>query len=141
MKLIVDTNIVMAALIKEGMCRYLLTHFDGELYAIKLLANEREKYKEYLLKKTGINEEMLQRIVQLIYDKMILLDDTLIEQHMEQAKKIIAKYDNDDVPFIAAALAVQADIWSDDDHFKQQTQIKVWTTEELVKRLKKQQIL
>lgn len=141
MKLVVDTNVVIAALIKDGICRYLLTHFDGELYTVKLLDKELEKYREYVTKKAGISKEMMQKILQLTYDKMIFLDDALIEQHMEQAKKVIAKYDNDDVPFIAAALAIQADIWSDDDHFKQQTQIKVWTTEELVKRLKKQQIL
>jgi len=42
------------------------------------------------------------------------------------------KIDPDDTPFIAAALATNSDIWSDDKHFQKQNKIKVWKTEDLI---------
>ena len=43
--------------------------------------------------------------------------------------------DPDDVPFIAAALATGADIWSDDPHFAKQKKIRIWKTMGLAKLL------
>ncbi len=41
--------------------------------------------------------------------------------------------DIEDVPFIATALAINANgIWSFDKHFSQQNQVKVITTDELI---------
>ncbi len=54
---------------------------------------------------------------------------------MERAKSIMMNIDNDDVPFIAAALVIHANIWSDDKHFLQQNEIKVWTTKDLMKMM------
>ncbi|MBI4141956.1 hypothetical protein HY484_03470 [Candidatus Woesearchaeota archaeon] len=41
--------------------------------------------------------------------------------------------DLNDAPFIAAALATQADIWSDDLHFQRQKRVRVWKTKDLLK--------
>jgi len=50
-------------------------------------------------------------------------------------EKIMDKIDPDDTQFIAAALATNSDIWSDDTHFTKQNKVKVWTTKELIKSL------
>jgi len=42
------------------------------------------------------------------------------------------KTDPNDTPFIALALAIENDgIWTDDNHFGQQAEIKVWKTGQL----------
>ena len=53
----------------------------------------------------------------------------------DTASKIMDSIDPDDTPFIAAALATGADIWSDDKHFEQQNEIKVWKTKDLIQFL------
>jgi predicted nucleic acid-binding protein len=44
----------------------------------------------------------------------------------------MGKIDKKDVPFIAAALALNCSIWSDDKHFKKQKEIKIFTTKEVM---------
>ena len=41
--------------------------------------------------------------------------------------------DSKDIDFLALALSINASIWSNDPHFKQQSLIKVFTTEDLLK--------
>jgi len=50
---------------------------------------------------------------------------------MDEAKKIMDNIDKADAPFIAAALAVNSPIWSDDKHFQKQHKITVFKTEDL----------
>ena len=45
----------------------------------------------------------------------------------------------EDVSFIALALSIDNDgIWSEDKHFKKQDRVKVFTTEELMKEIEKE---
>ena len=69
--------------------------------------------------------------------KLILLDDRIILAKMEEAGKIMDRIDQDDTPFIAAALATGSDIWSEDTHFEKQKKIKVWKTKDLAGLMKK----
>jgi len=52
---------------------------------------------------------------------------------MSEAKKIMWDIDPKDTPFIVAALAIGADILSNNKHFKKQNKIKIWDTEEVYK--------
>ncbi|MBS3128740.1 PIN domain-containing protein [Candidatus Woesearchaeota archaeon] len=132
MKLVVDSNIIIAALIKDSVTRKLLTHLDAELFTIKITEQEIKKYKEELCKKAGIDEQTFSLITEKIYDKMIILDDNLISTKIQEAKKIMDHIDAKDTPFIAAALAIKAAIWSDDKHFQKQNKVKIYKTNELI---------
>ncbi len=53
---------------------------------------------------------------------------------MKEAESLIS--DEKDEPFLALALSEEVDgIWSDDSDFRKQTQIKIYTTKELVELL------
>jgi len=52
MQLVIDANIVFAALIKAGSTADLITSPKVELYSLPFLFEEFEKYKSYLLDKT-----------------------------------------------------------------------------------------
>jgi len=132
MRLVVDTNIIISALIKDSVTRNLLTHIDAELYTIGFTKAEFSKYKKEIMKKAGINEEELQMIMDKIHNNLVMLDDNLISVRMNEAKKIMDKIDPDDTPFIAAALASKSAIWSDDKHFKKQKVVKVLNTKEII---------
>lgn len=56
---------------------------------------------------------------------------------MDKAYKIMSDVDYCDVPFIALALAVKNDgIWSNDRHFENLKDIKVWKTTDVFKYVK-----
>ena len=133
MRLVVDTNIIISALIKDPTTRYIITHIDAELITIGFSDEELNKYKAMILEKTNITSAELEAVLEKIRESMVILGDSIIQRNMPEAKKIMDNIDPKDTPFIAAALATNSDIWSDDKHFEGQNKIKVWKTKALEK--------
>ena len=136
MKLVVDSNKIIAALVKDSYSRKIILHGDLELLAINVSQKDIQKYKKDILSKAKITEEQFDSIFEKLNEKLIKIDDGIIESRMKEAKEIMDKIDKDDTPFIAAALAAKTDIWSDDGHFEKQNRIKIWKTKDLSAHLK-----
>ncbi len=132
-RLIVDSNRIIASLIKDSISRRIITHINAELITINFSEKEVNKYRELILKKAKINSFELNLIFEKLKEKLIILDDKIILTKMKEAKIIMDHIDPDDTPFIAAALATKSDIWSDDKHFEKQKKVKVWKTKYLVR--------
>ena len=56
MKLVVDTNVLISALLKDSLTRKLIIHIDAKLYTLEFSREEIEKHKNELLKKGNFNE-------------------------------------------------------------------------------------
>ena len=135
MRLVVDTNRIIAALIKDSISRESIFHLNAQLIAIPLLKEEVLKHKSIIVEKAALSETTFDLILQKLYENMDGLDEEIPKKYREEAAKIMDKIDPDDTQFIAAALATNSDIWSDDTHFTKQNKVKVWTTKELIKSL------
>lgn len=133
MRLIVDTNRTIAALIKDSFSRKIINHLQAELISINFSLQEVEKHKLELVEKMEVSFPEFALLLDKLKSNLIILDDKVVQQNMEEAKRIMDIIDPDDTPFIAAALATKADIWSDDPHFQQQKKVKVWKTKDLTK--------
>ncbi len=131
MRVVVDTNRIIAALMKKGVSRRILTHGDIEFTTVLFSREEIQEHKNRLLLKSGLAEEVFDIVLQKIFERIIILDDRIVRKFMPQASKIMDGIDPDDTPFVAAALATASDIWSDDPHFQMQKRIRVRTTIEL----------
>ena len=131
MRLIVNTNRIIAALIKDSASRKIIIHSNAELLTIGFLNKEIQKYNGTLLKKSSLNKIELDILFKKLMEKVLILDDRLINTKIKEARRIMDKIDPNDTPFIAAALAAKADIWSDDEHFQRQNKVKVWRTKDL----------
>lgn len=132
MRLIIDANILFAALIKESTVRWLIFHLDVELIAPEFILEEIEKHKEEILRKSKLDEKTFVSVLQKIKEKIVFLSDEVTVMKLEEAFSFMKDIDKNDCIFLAAALATNSGIWSDDAHFKKQTKVKVWTTKELV---------
>ncbi len=133
MRLLLDTNILISALIKEGIARKIIFHTEIELATINFSEEEINEYKLLIQEKGKINSKELESLLVTIKERLVLVKDELILEKMLEAKEIMWAIDPKDTPFIAAALAIDADIWSDDKHFKKQEKIKVWKTSDVYK--------
>lgn len=129
--LVVDTNRVIAALVKDSLSRMLLCSTLVTFYTMGFSKQEIMKHKEELLQKTALSESAFDALLARLYSKLRLIPDTIIQPYLQEAEQIMQIIDPDDVQFIAAALAMNSGIWSDDKHFQKQHRIKVWTTEAL----------
>ncbi len=134
--LVVDTNRIIAALVKDGFSRMLLVSSPVTFFTIGFSKQEIMNHKEELMKRTDLDESAFDALLGTLYNKINLVADETIQPHLEEAKQIMQAIDPDDVQFIAAALAIPCDgIWSDDKHFQKQHRVKVWTTEALLQEL------
>ena len=133
MQLVVNSNVLFAALIKDSITRKLFLHINAKLFVLQANYQEMEKYKQELLVKSKMNEVTFNLLLEQLTKRCIFVDKEAILKHWDEAKDVIFEIDAGDVPFVAAALATGSDIWSDDEHFEKQKKIKVWKTADLAK--------
>ncbi len=132
MKLIVNTNRIIAALIKDSTSRKILQNEKLEFYTINFGKSEIDKYKDEIIEKSGTTEEEFNSVLTILLQNISIVPDLEIQAKMNEAKEIMDSIDPKDTPFIAAAMAVQCDIWSDDRHFEKQDKVKCWKTKDLL---------
>lgn len=136
MKLVLDTNRIIAALVKNSASREILLSGKFEFLTVGVSVSEIEEHKEELLMRTKMSAEDFGKLLSLLLSKVKIVNDTAIQSKMKEAKVLMDKVDPDDTPFIALALATENDgVWSNDKHFDRQDKIKVWKTQELLKLL------
>lgn len=134
MNIVVDANIIFSSLIKEGKTQEIMINLSLSLYAPEFLFEEIEKHKEMILEKTRRSEEQLKAIMSLIKQIITVVPKEKLEDFMGQAKQISP--DPDDVAYIALALKLKCQIWSNDKSLKQkQDAVEVYSTDELMKQL------
>jgi predicted nucleic acid-binding protein len=138
MRLAVDTNRIIAALVKDSASRKILLSDKFDFLTIEITKQEIEEHRQELLDKTRLTDEQLNLALSLLFSRIFVVSDIVVESKMDQAKKIMDALDPDDTPFVALALAVENDgIWSDDKHFKQQNRIRIWETKDLLTLIRK----
>ncbi len=137
MELIVDTNRIIAALIRDSVSRRIILSKKFSLYTVEFGLKEVGKYKALIKKKAGINEQQFNFLMKHLLSKIAVLSENEIsKKSINKALGIMKGIDADDVPFIALSIELgNKPIWSDDKHFRQQNEIKVLTTKEIEKML------
>jgi predicted nucleic acid-binding protein len=136
MHLIIDTNVFMSALIKDGLTRYLIVNSPFKLLIPEQELIEIKKYQYIISKKSQQSHEDLVILISELLKYIRIIRNKNLLPFRERAKKIMHKIGKKDVPFIAAAIALNCPIWSDDKHFKKQKTIKVFTTKEMLDKIK-----
>ena len=132
MKLIIDANILFAALIKQGSTAELLISDKLQLFAPEFLLTEFVKYKDLILKKTHRNEEEFDQFLDLLNEQINIVPKKEIIPFLDEADKISP--DPKDTIYLALAIAIKCNIWSNDKKLKQsQTKINVLSTGDLLK--------
>lgn len=133
MKLVIDTNILISALIKDSATRKIIFYSQIELYYPEISLKEIEENKNTILEKTGLNEKDYTALLNEILNFVVLMPYVNIEDKIKDAEAIFGKIDVDDIIFVALALSIPNDgIWSDDADFQRQDKIKIWKTKDIL---------
>lgn len=134
MELVIDANILFAALIRKSITSELLMHEDLSFFAPEYILEEFEKYQELIRKKTNIEEGLFKELLRIYYSRIELIPEEEISKHNQEARSISP--DIHDVPYFALALLLHVPIWSNDKAMREkQKAVDVFTTEDLVHRL------
>ena len=131
MDLVVDANIIIAAIIKESTSYTLLFREDFHLYTAEYIFTEIEEHKEEILKKTKKTEEDFYKLIETLKRRVILVPLEELIAYLNKAEKICP--DPDDVVYFALALKLNCAVWSNDKDLKKQDKIKIYHTHDLMK--------
>src|SRR3989338_9012225 len=135
MRLVLDTNILIAALVKNSITCEILIHPDMKYFIPEFAIDEIEKHEMEILQKSCLSKNEFTTLFDYLKENLILVPDEEIE-HKEKAKLIMKDIDINDTIFIALALSTKNEgIWSQDCHFEKQTLIKVWKTKDIINYL------
>lgn len=136
MELVVDANILVSGLLKDGITRELMLNNYISLYTSEFIFEEFFKHIGELAKKAEMQKESLQNLAEILIlesDLKVISKDE-VRSFINLAKKISP--DPDDVLYFATALKLNCAIWSNDKILKEQNQVKVYTTSDLLKLFK-----
>ena len=133
MNLVVDTNRVIAALLKDSSSRKTIKNVDYAFITPDFSLEEINKYKTVLCKKSGLTEEDFDILLTLIFSTIEIIPKSDYKDFIGEAEKLIGERDAKDIPFLALAIAKKVDgIWSDDKDFLVQSRIKIYKTVDLI---------
>ncbi len=132
MKLVIDANIIVAALIRESITRKVIGSGKFELFSPDFILEEVYKYKDYICSKSGLLKEEFELVMALVFEQVTIIPKESYESKIGDAKKVIE--DIKDVPYVACYLALKCDaIWTSDKDFEGKKGIITKTTDELLK--------
>lgn len=135
MKLVCDTNVVFSALITGGKTRELILGDQIDLYAPEFFFTELENHRPDIEAKSKLSEDQFGTLLTNLFKDTAVVPKQEFSDELSTASELIGGTDPDDVPFLALALHLNADVWSDDTDFQAQDEITAWRTHDLVEEL------
>ncbi len=132
MRLVLDTNILIAALIRNAVTREIITHPELECLMPEFAFQEIKKHQAFILQKSRLSVSAFDLLLDELQSHLTVVPESEIV-HREEASRIMDHIDPEDTLFVALALSTHNDgIWSEDKHFEKQTRVRVWKTKELI---------
>jgi predicted nucleic acid-binding protein len=137
MNIVLDSNILFSALLKDSTTRKIILTYDGFFLFPSFIFVEMEKHKDELLTKSGMNRKDFDELLHMILKKVLVVPASVMKPYREEALSIVRDIDINDALFIACAL-VHSDsiLWSDDKKLKNQSRVRILNTKEIIEYLK-----
>ncbi len=119
-KIVIDTNIIFSIL-RTGSTHKIKVLFDSfyEIYAPQFIMVELFHHKERIISNAKISEsdvyELLDNVLQRI---RFINNDFISNQSYFRAFNYCKNVDEKDIPFVALAIELQCELWTNDDKLK-----------------------
>lgn len=132
MKLVVDANVIISALVSDSKSRELIVTLEPELLTPEIVHDEIGRHRELIVEKSGMDDDRVEQFLELLFRYIETVSVADFHGEIDKAEEAIADIDPDDVLYVACALACEAAIWSDDSDFEEQSLVEVYPTVQVV---------
>ncbi len=134
MRLVIDANIIVAALVRNSKARDIIVSGKFELVSPDFVLQEVYKYEDYICSKSGLLKEEFELLISLVFEHVTISPGRSYRHKIVEANNLIE--DIKDVPYVACYLALECyAIWTSDLDFKGKKDIKTVTTADLLRLL------
>ena len=131
MKIVVDSNRIIASLLKDGVAREILYDRSYECIAPEFVREEIMKYKQALINEGKITAKEFDTVLSLLFERITLIHQEEYAAHLKKLANEIS--DPKDIPYLVCCLATKAEgIWSHDPHFLEQDKVRIFTNKDLL---------
>lgn len=132
MRLVLDTNILIATLIKDSITRRILLLPDLDFLLPAFALDELARHRAKIPRAARLKGDELDLLLTLLLTSVTVVPFERVAPYLPNADALIGAIDPDDIPFVALALAEEHDgIWSNDHAFEDLPGIPLWTTTSL----------
>jgi predicted nucleic acid-binding protein len=135
LRLVVDTNIIISAMIKDSTVRKIIVESGIDFFTPDFTFDEINRHLNDICKRNSLSRKINLKILSILSKYINVVDFGFYAHKITEARKIIGKIDEKDIPFLALALSFENDgIWTNDKHFLKQKKIRIQKTEDILKR-------
>ena len=131
MRLVADANVLFALSKPSSAANSILSTHRLKLLSPDFALVELYSYRKELVRKSG--EKRFETVIESLKSKVVFVDASEYKEKIRDASSKIS--DPKDIAYLALALKLGVPVWSNDRHFKEQTLVDAFTTEELIKLL------
>ena len=134
-RVVLDANILFGALLRDGTTRRLLLYGGLDLHTPAAIWGEFERNRAYLLAKSKATEAAFDLLVEALRDRVSEVPVAVVRERMEEAEASLGGNDELDAPYVAAALAIGATLWTQDKGLLAKAPVPVLNTADAVAAL------
>ncbi len=135
MDLVVDANIIISALVTPQSKSIDILFMDGlRFYSPEFLLEEFKEHKKEIMDKSTLTEEEFHLAFSLVFSRIRLIPFSEFSYFISKSKEVCP--DEDDVEYFALALKLNCALWSNDKDLKQQSVVMVFSTTDLLNKLR-----
>ena len=139
--LVIDASILFSFFKSDSVRRYIveeLLNRDCNLISSDFVLEELLKNKEKIIKFSGIDELEFVFLFSILERGIKTFSEYKYSKFLSEANKISphGNQETKDDAYFALALSSNCAIWSDEEAFKQQSKVQIFSTEDLLKELK-----
>jgi len=139
MRLVLDNNVLFSIMNPKSAAAYLFSLLRADFFAPDFIKSEFDKYNEDCLSKSRLSEHEFEMRLQEIERFIKFVKSFEYDSQLDKAIESLPD-DPKDSPYVALALSINAAIWSNDPHLKQQSLVKLYTTAELIGKMLNEEI-
>lgn len=133
MKVVIDSNRIMAGLIKNSTSRIIILSEEFDFIAPDFLVAEIDKYRNYLMRKSKQTEREFDLTMLTLFQRVELIPEDEFIDSLKVAEEIMRNIDIKDAPFLAVGLACKTEgIWSEDKDFDKQNLLIRYSTRDMI---------
>ncbi|MCL9814865.1 PIN domain-containing protein [Natranaeroarchaeum aerophilus] len=132
MKLVIDANVVISALIADSKTRELIVTLEPDLLTPAFVHDEIENYQELIVEKSGMEPDRVSQFIDLLFQYIDVVPASEFYPAIERADEAIGDTDPDDALYLTCAIGCDSAIWSDDSDFDEQELVDVYSTSDVI---------
>jgi len=130
MRLVVDTNVLISALLVRAKTYELIMLGNLELFVPEYSLEEIYHHKSELRKRMGVEEHEFLLALNIILSQTTVVSRSYYQQFEPKAKDVSP--DPTDFTFFALAFAMKLPIWTNETKLKNQKEVRIYNTRELL---------